>query len=191
MKNNTDELLVNILTEAVKTGLATLSNKSVGTYKGADAKGLHYSFGEDEFIVSIRKSTKTGEVEVVAQPKASSLDPDALETAVTNVIRETGIPASISGYYYLKEAITMAVKDQQVLNLITKVLYPSIAKKFNTTPSRVERAIRHAVETAWNRGNVDYLDKLFGHTVNSMKGKPTNSEFIALISDDIRLNKVK
>lgn len=186
MKKDVDGLLVNILTEAVKTGLATLSDKGVGTYKGADVKGLHYLFGDEEFIISIRKITESGEVDVVI-----SSDSNELETVVTNILRETGIPASILGYCYLKDAIIMAVENRGVLTMITKWLYPSIAKKYNTTPNRVERAIRHAVETAWNRGNVDYLDKLFGHTVNSMKGKPTNSEFIALISDEIRLNKVK
>ena len=110
-----------------------------------------------------------------------------LETKVTDMIHEIGIPAHIKGYHYLREAIIMAINDMEVLNAITKVLYPEIAKKFQTTPSRVERAIRHAIEVAWSRGKLDTLDELFGYTVSNRKGKPTNSEFIALIADTIRL----
>lgn len=110
-----------------------------------------------------------------------------LETEVTNIIHEIGIPAHIKGYQYLREAITMAINDMDILNSITKQLYPSIAKQFNTTPSRVERAIRHAIEVAWSRGKMETIDRLFGYTVNTGKGKPTNSEFIALIADRLRL----
>ena len=100
---------------------------------------------------------------------------------------EIGIPAHIKGYHYLRDAIIMAVEDMDVLNAITKVLYPTVAKKHQTTASRVERAIRHAIEVAWSRGKLDTLDDLFGYTVSNGKGKPTNSEFIALIADTIRL----
>lgn len=110
-----------------------------------------------------------------------------LETEVTSVIHEIGIPAHIKGYQYLRDAIIMAINDMDILNSITKQLYPSIAKNYNTTPSRVERAIRHAIEVAWSRGKMDTIDKLFGYTVNNGKGKPTNSEFIALIADRLRL----
>ena len=110
-----------------------------------------------------------------------------LETRVTNILHEIGVPAHIRGYHYMREAIMMAVDDIDVLNYITKELYPSIAKKCNTTPSRVERAIRHAIEVAWSRGKVDAIDNIFGYTVNNHKGKPTNSEFIALIADRLRL----
>ena len=110
-----------------------------------------------------------------------------LEMDVTNVIHEIGVPAHIKGYQYLRDAIIMAVNDMEMLNSITKILYPTIAKKHQTTPSRVERAIRHAIEVAWSRGKLDAIDELFGYTVNSGKGKPTNSEFIALIADKIRL----
>ena len=103
------------------------------------------------------------------------------------MIHEIGVPAHIKGYQYLREAIMMSVKDIELLNSITKILYPSIAKRFQTTPSRVERAIRHAIEVAWNRGKMETLDQLFGYTINTGKGKPTNSEFIALIADKIRL----
>lgn len=110
-----------------------------------------------------------------------------LETRVTDMIHEIGIPAHIKGYHYLRDAIIMAVDDMDVLNAITKVLYPTIAKMHKTTASRVERAIRHAIEVAWSRGKLDTLDELFGYTVSNGKGKPTNSEFIALIADTIRL----
>lgn len=112
-----------------------------------------------------------------------------LETKVTNILHEIGVPAHIRGYHYMREAIIMSVNDMDVLNYITKELYPSIAKKCNTTPSRVERAIRHAIEVAWNRGKVDAIDSLFGYTINNHKGKPTNSEFIALIADRLRLEQ--
>ncbi|MBQ2986280.1 MAG: sporulation transcription factor Spo0A [Tyzzerella sp.] len=112
-----------------------------------------------------------------------------LEDKVTNMIHEIGIPAHIKGYHYLRDAIMMAVEDMDVLNAITKILYPTVAKKHRTTSSRVERAIRHAIEVAWSRGKVDVLDQLFAYTVSYGKGKPTNSEFIALIADTIRLER--
>ncbi len=110
-----------------------------------------------------------------------------LEADVTNVIHEIGVPAHIKGYQYLRDAIILSVNDMEMLNSITKILYPTIAKKHQTTPSRVERAIRHAIEVAWSRGKMDTIDELFGYTVSTGKGKPTNSEFIALIADKIRL----
>ena len=110
-----------------------------------------------------------------------------LEKDVTDMIHEIGVPAHIKGYQYLREAIMMSVEDVEMLNSITKILYPTIAKKFQTTSSRVERAIRHAIEVAWNRGRMETLDAMFGYTINTGKGKPTNSEFIALIADKIRL----
>lgn len=115
-----------------------------------------------------------------------------LETEVTNIIHEIGVPAHIKGYHYLRDAIIMSVNDIEMLNSITKILYPTIAKKYQTTSSRVERAIRHAIEVAWSRGKMDTIDELFGYTVSNGKGKPTNSEFVALISDKIRLEyKIK
>lgn len=110
-----------------------------------------------------------------------------LETDVTNIIHEIGVPAHIKGYQYLRDAIMMSVNDTEMLNSITKLLYPTIAKQHKTTPSRVERAIRHAIEVAWSRGKMDTIDELFGYTVSNGKGKPTNSEFVALIADKIRL----
>ncbi|WP_053219264.1 sporulation transcription factor Spo0A [Virgibacillus senegalensis] len=110
-----------------------------------------------------------------------------LETSITHIIHEIGVPAHIKGYMYLREAITMVYKDIELLGSITKVLYPDIAKKYNTTASRVERAIRHAIEVAWSRGNMESISSLFGYTVSISKAKPTNSEFIAMVADRLRL----
>ena len=118
---------------------------------------------------------------------AFSSKPRDLETEVTSIIHEVGVPAHIKGYQYLREAIMMVVNDIDIINSITKQLYPSIAKSFSTTPSRVERAIRHAIEVAWSRGQMEAIDAIFGYTVNYGKGKPTNSEFIAMIADKLRL----
>ena len=112
---------------------------------------------------------------------------DNLEALVTNIIHEVGVPAHIKGYQYLREAIMMVVNDIDVINQITKSLYPQIACKFDTTPSRVERAIRHAIEVAWGRGEQKTVEKIFGYTISAAKGKPTNSEFIAMIADKLRL----
>ena len=111
----------------------------------------------------------------------------SIESLVTSIIHEIGVPAHIKGYQYLREAIIIAVNDMDVINAITKVLYPQVAKTFQTTPSRVERAIRHAIEVAWDRGDLDTLQRFFGYTVSNTKGKPTNSEFIALIADKLQL----
>lgn len=132
----------------------------------------------------LRNGTSQGMPEGTPSPAAPE---DSLETRVTDMIHEIGIPAHIKGYHYLRDAIIMAVEDMDVLNAITKVLYPTVAKKHQTTSSRVERAIRHAIEVAWSRGKLDTLDELFGYTVSNGKGKPTNSEFVALIADTIQL----
>lgn len=117
----------------------------------------------------------------------SKKDEKNLEALVTNVIHEVGVPAHIKGYQYLREAIMMVINDIDVINQITKQLYPDIANKFKTTPSRVERAIRHAIEVAWGRGQQEIVENIFGYTVSATKGKPTNSEFIAMIADKLRL----
>lgn len=113
-----------------------------------------------------------------------------LEVTVTQFIHDVGVPAHIKGYQYLRDAIMMTVNDQEMLGAITKILYPEIAKKHKTTSSRVERAIRHAIEVAWNRGHLETIEEMFGYTINACKGKPTNSEFIALIADKIRLKNL-
>jgi len=113
--------------------------------------------------------------------------PDDMETQVTRIIHQIGVPAHIKGYQYLRTAILMAISDNQIINSVTKVLYPSVAQKYQTTTSRVERAIRHAIEVAWDRGDVETLNAYFGYTIQNSRGKPTNSEFIAMISDNLRL----
>lgn len=113
----------------------------------------------------------------------------SLETRVTAIIHEVGVPAHIKGYQYLREAILIAVEDMEVINAVTKVLYPEVAKRFHTTASRVERAIRHAIEVAWDRGDLETLQKYFGFTISNVKGKPTNSEFIAMIADRLQLQQ--
>lgn len=110
-----------------------------------------------------------------------------LDQNITSIIHEIGVPAHIKGYLYLREAITMVYNDVELLGSITKILYPAIAKKYNTTASRVERAIRHAIEVAWSRGNMDSIGQMFGYTVSNSKAKPTNSEFIAMVADKLRL----
>ena len=120
--------------------------------------------------------------------QSGSRDAD-LEGVVTDIIHEIGVPAHIKGYQYLREAIILTIKDMDMINAVTKVLYPEVAKKFNTTPSRVERAIRHAIEVAWDRGDIEVLQKFFGYTVSNIKGKPTNSEFIAMIADSLTLRR--
>ena len=123
----------------------------------------------------------------VALKEQEGLNKNQLEIIITNIIHEIGVPAHIKGYQYLRDSIMLAIYDMDILNSITKQLYPTIAKQFGTTSSRVERAIRHAIEVAWGRGKMDTIDALFGYTVHAGKGKPTNSEFIALIADKIRL----
>ena len=125
--------------------------------------------------------------ESLRMPVPRRLDKNNIESMVTGIIHEIGVPAHIKGYQYLREAIIIAVNDMDVINAITKVLYPQVAKTFQTTPSRVERAIRHAIEVAWDRGDLDTLQRFFGYTVSNTKGKPTNSEFIALIADKLQL----
>jgi len=115
----------------------------------------------------------------------------SLESSVTSIIHEIGVPAHIKGYQYLREAIVMTVENMEVINAVTKVLYPEVAKRFSTTASRVERAIRHAIEVAWDRGDLETLQKYFGYTVSNAKGKPTNSEFIAMIADRLVLEQRK
>jgi two-component system response regulator (stage 0 sporulation protein A) len=110
-----------------------------------------------------------------------------METQVTKVIHQIGVPAHIKGYQYLRTAILMTISDSEIINSVTKILYPSVAKKYQTTTSRVERAIRHAIEVAWDRGDLDVLNSFFGYTVQNSRGKPTNSEFIAMIADNLRL----
>jgi len=132
-----------------------------------------------------------GNIRLLFSEKATNLHAAGLENLVTSIIHEVGVPAHIKGYQYVREAIMISVEDMDAINSVTKVLYPEVAKRFGTTPSRVERAIRHAIEVAWDRGDLDTLQKYFGYTVNSTKGKPTNSEFIAMIADRLVLQEKK
>ena len=167
---NDNEAMFKILTELIHTNKEFQIMITVPGEKEEKAEGI------SRFVIEPDKKGKTVEKQE-----------HDLEQDVTDMIHEIGVPAHIKGYQYLREAIMMAVEDIDMLNSITKILYPTIAKKFQTTPSRVERAIRHAIEVAWSRGKMETLDALFGYTVNTGKGKPTNSEFVALIADKIRL----
>ena len=133
---------------------------------------------------TINRANKAPYIDI---PKENKKSEDNLEALVTNVIHELGVPAHIKGYQYLREAIMMVINDIDIINQITKQLYPEIAEKYKTTPSRVERAIRHAIEVAWARGQADAVENIFGYTISAAKGKPTNSEFIAMIADKLRL----
>lgn len=157
-------------------------------------KGASYyilkPFNNDTVIQRIKNTRRGPRPETKHQEgknEVKEFPQENLESQVTDMIHEIGIPAHIKGYHYLRDAILMAIDDMDVLNAITKVLYPTVAKKHQTTSSRVERAIRHAIEVAWSRGKLDTLEELFGYTVSTGKGKPTNSEFIALVADTIRL----
>ena len=141
-----------------------------------------------EYVESMLKSrnSKTDKGADVAGVSADGESPD-IEAQVTRIIHQIGVPAHIKGYQYLRTAILLTVKDSDIINSVTKILYPSVAKKYQTTTSRVERAIRHAIEVAWDRGDVDTLNSYFGYTIQNNRGKPTNSEFIAMIADNLRL----
>lgn len=154
-------------------------------------------FDFEIFIKRLKQISGTIEEEPVKRnyiniPKQSATDVENnknIEARITNIIHEIGIPAHIKGYQYLREAISMVIEDIGLLGAVTKELYPNIAKKYNTTPSRVERAIRHAIEVGWSRGKIDTINNIFGYTVHTDKGKPTNSEFIAMVADKLRLEQ--
>ncbi len=148
------------------------------------AKRIQQLSGSAESSSTANKSNVVKSVLLEEEGKKSNLEID-----ITNIIHEVGVPAHIKGYQYLRDAITMVVDDMDLLGAVTKELYPAIAKRNNTTPSRVERAIRHAIEVAWNRGRIETINSLFGYTVHNDKGKPTNSEFIAIIADKLRLER--
>ncbi len=148
-------------------------------------------FEMDVLAKRIRELVKNESSETLKEVRDTYIKTDNsklnLEAKVTNIIHDVGVPAHIKGYQYLRDGIMMAVKDVDIINQITKQLYPDLAKKYKTTPSRVERAIRHAIEVAWNRGQIESMESIFGYTINSNRGKPTNSEFIAMIADKLRL----
>ncbi|HIX52162.1 MAG TPA: sporulation transcription factor Spo0A [Candidatus Lachnoclostridium stercoripullorum] len=167
----------------------------------AFAKGANYyimkPFSRDTVVDKVRRLGRGEDVREIPLAGVRKVKPylnreeymaQNLEQDVTQMLHEIGIPAHIKGYQYLRDAIAISVQEQDMLTSVTKILYPSIAKKHHTTPSRVERAIRHAIEVAWSRGKMDTINEIFGYTVSNGKGKPTNSEFIALIADKIRLD---
>ena len=137
-----------------------------------------------ERIIQFTEWKSTSDTVVI---KSGEINDNELELMITKILHQIGVPAHIKGYHYLREGIRLTVKDEEMINSVTKILYPTIAKKYNTTSSRVERAIRHAIEVAWDRGDIDVLNDYFGFTINSIRGKPTNSEFIAMIADKLKL----
>ena len=141
----------------------------------------------DNLLGHITMIQKKRSSEQSSAPSADDTLPADIESHVTKIIHQIGVPAHIKGYQYLRTAILMTVRDSDIINSVTKVLYPSVAKKYQTTTSRVERAIRHAIEVAWDRGDIDTLNSYFGYTIQNNRGKPTNSEFIAMIADNLRL----
>ncbi len=161
----------NIFIEAAKAGATLCLPKPI------DYASLY------EHVISIFKSRADGSI-IVGENTAT---PPDIEAQVTKIIHQIGVPAHIKGYQYLRSAILMTINDSDIINSVTKVLYPSVAKKYSTTTSRVERAIRHAIEVAWDRGDIDTLNSYFGYTIQNNRGKPTNSEFIAMIADNLRL----
>lgn len=184
----------------VLKGIASLKEKPVVlVYSGASspaAMNLATSLGASYYMLKPQTPEAVGEAVFrlagltsgsVLDAKPQPTNTKDLETVVTNAIHELGVPAHIKGYHYIRTAIMMAVDNMDVLNFITKQLYPTIAKKYSTTSSRVERAIRHSIEVAWNRGKPETMDEIFGYTIHTGKGKPTNSEFIAMVADRIRL----
>jgi two-component system response regulator (stage 0 sporulation protein A) len=140
-----------------------------------------------EYVESMLKNRKMKVGLTLDEAQSARDDTPDIEAQVTRIIHQIGVPAHIKGYQYLRTAILLTVKDSDIINSVTKILYPSVAKKYSTTTSRVERAIRHAIEVAWDRGDVDTLNSYFGYTIQNNRGKPTNSEFIAMIADNLRL----
>ena len=166
----------------------------LSSFAGGSVAELAAARGADYFLMKPCRVTSV--VERVRQLASVSVPVEevdrtrrGLESTVTAIIHEIGVPAHIKGYQYLREAILIAVEDMDVINAVTKVLYPEVAKRYGTTASRVERAIRHAIEVAWDRGDLETLQKYFGYTVSNAKGKPTNSEFIAMIADRLQLQQ--
>jgi len=166
----------------------------LSSFASSSVADLAASKGADYFMMKPCKSgsvvERVRQMVTALRPGDTGAGPSAnLEATVTAIIHEIGVPAHIKGYQYLREAIMIAVEDMDVINAVTKVLYPEVAKRYNTTASRVERAIRHAIEVAWDRGDLETLQKYFGYTVSNAKGKPTNSEFIAMIADRLQLQR--
>lgn len=175
-----------LLLEAVKVGLMELSKKKLGAYHKTDTDGMHYVFGGEEYVISVSKVGVTSRELTKLSP---TRDSRSLEELTTSLLHDMGIPASLKGFYYLRQAIITVAEDPRAIDAMVKFLYPTVGEKFGVTPSKVERCIRHAIETAWNRGNLELLQSMFKYSVSYSKSKPTNSEFIGLVADTIRLNR--
>lgn len=185
---NDRENMVQMLSEIVNTEEEV---ELIGTSKNETEACEMIKTRQPDLVLMIKSKTYTkGEKGIKQERTKENTEPNhpyRLEEVVTEMIHEIGVPAHIKGYQYLRESIILSVLEMDMLNSVTKKLYPTIAQKYHTTASRVERAIRHAIEVAWSRGKMDTIDQLFGYTINTGKGKPTNSEFIALIADRVRL----
>ncbi|MDR3277354.1 MAG: sporulation transcription factor Spo0A [Oscillospiraceae bacterium] len=182
------------LPDAARPAIIVISSfSSDHTLAEASALGASYFMQKPcdipSLLARVRQMSGKSRADSVGGGLRSPRADPSIETLVTEVIHEIGVPAHIKGYQYVREAIVLAINDMDVINAVTKVLYPTVARKFSTTPSRVERAIRHAIEVAWDRGDLETLQKFFGYTVSNIKGKPTNSEFIAMIADRLSLQR--
>ncbi len=191
-----DMILSKIDGVEVLTALSQLNPKPkvlvLSSFAGGSVADLAAAKGADYFMMKPCKSSSVVErlrQMVFPAHTAAPGRNGGLESTVTAIIHDIGVPAHIKGYQYLREAIMIAVEDMDVINAVTKILYPEVAKRFGTTASRVERAIRHAIEVAWDRGDLETLQKYFGYTVSNARGKPTNSEFIAMIADRLQLQR--
>ncbi len=169
-----------------KVIMLTAFGQETFTQRAMDLGADYYVLKPFDFSVLATRIRQLADGFNVSQ-YVSPVKPKNLDIAVTNIIHEMGVPAHIKGYHYLRDAILMVINEINLLGAVTKELYPMIAQKYNTTPSRVERAIRHAIELAWDRGNVEMMTKFFGYTINLERGKPTNSEFIAMVADKLRI----
>lgn len=178
------ELLAAVKTLEKQTLVLMLSNFMRGSLTSRAAE-----LGAELFLMKPCRTVSVLEHIRRMQGDAPALPSASLESQVTTIIHEIGVPAHIKGYQFLRSSILIAVENMEVINAVTKVLYPAVAKEYGTTASRVERAIRHAIEVAWDRGDLEVLQKYFGYTVSTTKGKPTNSEFIAMIADRLQLQQ--
>ncbi|NCB62602.1 MAG: sporulation transcription factor Spo0A [Clostridia bacterium] len=178
------------LTKEQRPKVMLLSGFVSGSFvEAAVARGADYVMSKPCNLNSVVERVRQLSSGVKLEETRASRSGDNLESTVTSIIHEIGVPAHIKGYQYLREAIMMTVENMEIINAVTKVLYPEVAKRYGTTASRVERAIRHAIEVAWDRGDLETLQKYFGYTVSNAKGKPTNSEFIAMIADRLQLQR--
>ena len=181
-------LSTNISTSGITNDIQiAMLKKNLDTVEtaGADIAKMMEASVTPELCQNIVNMTKRSKESFIGNPV--TFDAFGIELKVTEILHEIGVPAHIKGYHYLRDSIIMSVEHPEIINAVTKQLYPSVAKKYETTSSRVERAIRHAIEVAWDRGDVDVLNSYFGYTIHNDRGKPTNSEFIAMISDKLRL----